>query len=687
VPPPMTLRLLLALAALAPLPSADLAGPTLVAASDEAEPGACYTLVAPDDGWRVLEPAELRALAPGALTGMAGPRGVRVFLHAGPDQHPDLETSLEEALTGQGLEQASIAFVEETEVGERRALRGLVNGRRQGDWVRFHALVFREGPDLYRLEGWGRSETVPADGSTFEEATAGLRRLEGVTLDLLPHGGRRADADGPGWRVREGVYRDAALGFELDPRGPWRVALGSELGPLAGHSHVGLVDEQHDAQLAVVVERAPASERGAHAEDHRRAALGEAFGSGELDVSAGGRRVTLRLATVPALPGTPDVTRQLAVGVLFEEDLCVQLIARHPAANADRMTKSLEQALASVRVLDGEQRRSLALELQALPPALDAVGKGWALRGRTFTHFSHGLRWTAPAGFWEVIGGEGVDPSQPGEVAQLHERQSGLWGTIVAVAAGGLDTQAWHAAETERLLAHGQGDDGAPVEVQLGDLAGRLSWGELKDGSGWSAVLASCVRDDTAVALLLRGPPDPFSAASRTALSAVSALEISSSALPPTEMAPGSYVDLRLGFALESPDPTWSFQESKLDRYGPSAAAADGVLAGFEASAGRGVYVAAAWTQAGQGTEDSLLGPFIPSGLRLLAQLPERPADEDLPATFRGRPSRLLAWREGERRIEVALLWRGRTAVALCAVAGPGDPPPRQWLAGFRLLE
>jgi hypothetical protein len=167
---------------------------------------------------------------------------------------------------------------------------------------------------------------------------------------------------------------------------------------------------------------------------------------------------------------------------------------------------------------------------------------------------------------------------------------------------------------------------------------------------------------------------------------AVSSLEVSPDLLPPTEMAPGRYIDLRLGFSLASPDPGWTFHEARIERYGPGAAPADGLVAGFEGDSGRSLFVAAAWTEA-RPVEDGATGPFVPTPLRSLADLPERPADEDVQATLRGRPCRLLTWIEGGRRTELALMWRGHTALAVCATGAPDDPDPRGWLAGFRLVD
>jgi hypothetical protein len=656
-----------------------------LASSDEAEPTACYTLVAPGSAWRQLDPAELRSLAPDALAGLAGPRGVRVFLHAGPNVHPELQTSLDEVLRAQQLEQSAVAFVEETEIGGHQALRGMINGRREGVWIRFHALVFREGPDLYRLTGWGRSETVPADGSTFEEACAGLRRLEGMTLDVLPRGGVAPDADGPGWRVRGGTYVDGALGFVLDPRGPWRVALGRELGPLARLTHVGLIDEQHDALFAVAVERNHGKDF-AREEQLRRAALGDSFASGVLSISAAGRKVDLRLATVPGAVGTNDVTRQLAVGVLNEGDLTVLFVARHPAATAVNMVEPLQQALASLRVLPESQRQALAEQLASAPVALDAVGRGWCLRERTFTDFANGVRWRAPAGFWLVEGGDGGAASEEGVLARIQERQSGLRGTLSARPTRGLDNKAWHAAQVARRLMPRA--DGEPdITIELGDCTGSLSWGDLADDSGWRGVVATCVRGDRGFELVLRGPPEVLGGASGTALSAVGALEVAATSIAPTEMLQGSYVDLRLGFSLTSPDPSWSYKESKLDRFGPQAAAADGVVAGFDGGGGRGVYASAAWTAAAKDASDATPDSLLPSTLRSMADLPDREPDENIDATLRGRPSRLLTWNERGRRIEVALFTRGCTVFAVCAASVAGDPEPRQWLAGFQLLD
>jgi hypothetical protein len=222
--------------------------------------------------------------------------------------------------------------------------------------------------------------------------------------------------------------------------------------------------------------------------------------------------------------------------------------------------------------------------------------------------------------------------------------------------------------------------------VGLGPTDGLVSMGALADGSGEVAVVATCVRERGGLALVLHGPPAVMEGYSGLAEEAVRALEVAPGLLAPTEMAPGSYIDLRLGFSLTSPDPAWTFHEARIERYGPAADTADGLVAGFEGEAGRGVFVAAAWTGARPG-EDGVTGPYVPTSLRSLAGLPERPADEDVRATLRGRPCRLLTWVESGRRLELALLWRGQTALAVCATGAPGDADPRAWLAGFRLVD
>lgn len=656
-------------------------------AAEGASAGAsCFTMEPPGPGWRRLELNELREVYSEAEVGLAGPHGVVAVLCVRSDPRADLFACVERLLEEQLLEQSRPTFREATRIDGREAAHALVTGRRDGAWWRYHATAFREGEELYLLLAWGRSDDVPADGSTLLEAALGLKRVEGVVFDELARAGSAHDADGPGWRVRGGVYRDAALGFALSPRGAWRVASRAELAPLGAHVQAGLVDELHGAVLGFVAERVPGVDRGDYVEDARREAVGHGHTAGTRQARIAGREVELRKFALPSPTGFADGTVRGVFAAFFEGDRCFQVVGRYPSTSEQSMGRSLPQGLASLQLLDEAQVRELVAELLRTPVSIESVGPGWCLRDGIFTDFQNGLRWALPPGFWEVASG----PEGPGQpTLELYERNLGVRGWIR------VDEGPVFAGEEGHRLAlaqlHGGGlraPAAAAARVRMGQLEGFASSCDVRDlRTRERALLASAGDARCSVRLCLQAPVETMERHAAALASAVRALAVYAAPLTPTVMERGSYRDARMGFELRAPQEDWSFAERPVERFGPRAEAAEGVLVSFEGADGQGVYAAAAWIAAGAGGLDQPYATWIPTALQSAVGLPGGAPELDEPGELNGVPCRFLTWTVGERTVELALATRSRTAFAVAAVRmGAGDGP-RAWLAGFRLTE
>lgn len=682
----MLLPLVLAAATVLPAAqalTAPLAAEAGFAAEGDAERASCFTMQPPGPGWRRLELDELREIYPEAEVGLEGPHGVQAVLCVRTDPSIDLAGCVDRLLEEQLLEQSRPTFREPTRVDGRDAAHALITGRRDGTWWRYLATAFREGEDLYLLLAWGRSDDVPADGATLLEAALGLQRVEGVGFDELARADSALDADGPGWRVRGGVYRDAALGFALVPRGAWRVATRTELAPLGTHVHAGLLDELHGALLGFVAERAPGVQRGDYAEDARRQAIGAGHTSGTRQARIAGREVELRRFALPSPTGFADGTVRGVFAVFFEGERCFQVVGRYPVTAEQSMARSLPQGLASLQLLGEGEVRELAAELLRTPIDVESVGPGWCLRGGVFTDFRNGLRWTLPQGFWEVQSGAG-EPGEP--TLELYERNLGVRGWICVDRGAAFAGEEGHRRALEEL-------NGGPLRVpptlvarvRLGQLDGFASSCDVREErTSVRALLVSGGDERCSVRLCLRATAETMERHAEPLAAAVRALSVAPAQLTPTAVADGVYSDARMGFELRAPRPDWRFGERPIDRFGPRASAAQGVLASFESGDGQGVYAAAAWTEAGPEGVDGPFATWIPTALQSAVALPDGPPQVDERGELNGVPCRFLSWTAGERTVELALMTRSRTAFAVAAVRTRAGDGPRAWLAGFR---
>jgi hypothetical protein len=682
----------LVLAAAAALPVAQAVTTPLAAeagfvsaAEGDPERASCFTMQPPGPGWRRLELQQLREVYPEAEVGLEGPNGVHAVLCVRTGPSPDLAGCVDRLLEEQLLEQSRATFREPTRIDGRDAAHALVTGRRDGTWWRYLVTAFREGEELYLLIAWGRSDDVPADGSTLLDATLGLERVEGMGFDELARADSALDADGPGWRVRGGVYRDAALGFALVPRGAWRVATRTELAPLGAHVHAGLLDELHGALLGFVAERALGVDAAGHADDARRKAIGSGHSSGTRPARIAGREVELQRFALPSPTGFADGTVRGVFAVFFEGERCFQVIGRYPAAAEQSMARSLPQGLASLQLLGEEQVRELAAELLRTPVDVESVGPGWCLRRGIFTDFRNGLRWTMPPGFWEVRSGAG-GPDEP--ALEIHERNLGVRGWIRVDPGPLYAGEQGHRLALEELHGHRRVPTAAAAGVRLGQLEGFASSCDLRElRASERALLVSGGDARCSVRLCLRAPVETMERHAGPLAAAVRALTVFPAQLTPTAAEGGVYRDARMGFELRTPRAEWRFGERPIDRFGPRAAAAHGVLVSFTGADGQGVYAASAWTEAGPDGIDGPIATWIPTALQAAVGLPDQPPQVDEPGELNGLPCRFLSWTVGERTVEMALATRSRTAFAVAAVrTGAGDGP-RAWLAGFRLTE
>lgn len=659
------------------------------AAEDEEQHS--LTLVPPDKRWRALAASELRELASDAVAGLAGAGSVRTVLRVQNELRTDLAELARERLDRERLGLASYAFLETIQVGEHAAVHALVNGKKDGSWWRHHVVVYKDEGKLVSLHSWGRSEEVPADGSAFLVATTGLRSLSAADFDELSPINHLPDRAGPGWELREGAYLDVALGLQLEPRGPWRVAFADELATTVGPDfRVGMADELHEAWIAVSVENVPGVDPQRHLGLQRQKASEVGHTAGSRRIKLAGQRVDLDLYTLPSYSGRPEDAQHMLHGAFFLGSRCVQLFVRYPASVENAIRIPLDQAFDSLTWMEEDERSATATAMLQAPRTEKVVGDSWVQRGGVFTDFTLGFEWTPSEGFWEFVSPDDRSPDGSGVQLLIRDRSLGVNGWLASQPVKrGTEAAALHTAEFERLF------DGRPMgevselsTLELGEVQGVVSFCSPADTvTPVRYLLATALTPGRAFTVLFDATPEAMEQSRQEILTTLAGLKISGRALRRSEMKAGSYRDFRLGFELTSPEPDWLFEESAIEHFGSQARAARGVACGFEGGGGRGVFACAVWSEGLPGDVSGPIRGLLPGPFTDLARLPQAAPDLDQPAKFRGRMGRLLGWTDGERRIEVMLVIDRGTLFCIGAVSLPGDPAPRARLSGFRILD
>ena len=426
--------------------------------------------ITPDKDTRaILTREQVVGTNPDALAGIQQGNGLWAFIIAeyAPNQDLDsfielIATSLADNVAAENPIYGEVQQVEHRGLPARAQVMELSLNELA---LRYRLFVYAKDDYVFQIFAWG------------EEALTSERHLAEITerFDVLPtpvtgSRGRMQlnDADGVGWRQREGVFESALIGVRLEPKGPWRVVVGPELNQVSDTADVGLIVSEPDTYCTVTVyegidpsdESLVANCNRAWAEDREAEPIGDAIEMGVL-----GTKVSL-------LPYAFNVgiSMRFLHGCVVVGNSLFEIDAWSVEATADEAFKALPEALAGLSLLEDKERSNLEAELlRSMDPEF-ALGEGFALREGTYTDYLHGFSVTKPKEFWHFRAGAEARASGDAVRLAAHKLESDLLVFIEAAPSNGVDQKTAHATS----LVEGWGlfdsaDDIPPVrEVEIG---------------------------------------------------------------------------------------------------------------------------------------------------------------------------------------------------------------------------
>lgn len=631
---------------------------------EDAEYG--FRLVSPGPGWHLMSRQSAKVISPDAVAGLAHESGFVGHVSVGKTAESDLERLAREFVELDRLEAKKIDLFERTEFAGRRAWRAIVTGLAKGKPHRSDYLMWIERDLFFRIVAAG-----PAGGDATSDVSFGTIQQAFEFLAAGPRPVARAtaaaDAAGPAWRVRGGVFESAAFGFAVEPRGAWRLSVGEELAALNEDAVAGLVSLKPPAFVVFVPEKVPAPLQRKHAEFcaadmARRAApvTGVSF-----PATLGGETLLLdRYAEGGGREG------HLFHGVHYRGDTAYRVLASLRAKPDSATMATLTEAIASVRFLSSADRSALERDLEARGDAEAFLGPDHVLRDGVYRDFSHGFTWKKPSSGFSV---RRLDPSEGPPATVMLEFESaahGLSGYVFGETVSAVPSAEYHRANALRLFGSGGVSERyEPSEVRLGEVMGLVSFGARESEALPSRChLVTAVIGDRAFQMTVFGFEDNVRAAASEVEAAIRGLEIAARGFEAIEMADASVRDARLGFELRRPAEGWKFQRGGSEELNDR-----GGACGFVLGSRQAVMLVTKALPDGKQDDDFAAHAF-------LADLPQLALDHfgsdptESATTLAGLPCRQFTWQNGKERFDALLFRRGATQSALCVVGHDGKP-------------
>lgn len=619
------------------------------------DPDYRFRIQRPGPAWRLLPEADARRVVPDAVAGLTDLRGSNFVVIVEEAPGVDLDPFVGVLQGNLALEDAEFSEVEVLTYQGVPARRWTGSGLRNGLAVRTRHLLLQRGRFLVQLVGFGVRTAgggrPDSDLSVLEqhlvltEGEIRPRRLAKVVSDMR----------GVGWRIRGGVYQDAAHGIELRPPEGWRLAVGSELATMNTSACVGLVAAAPEVYLVLIVERAHKVDRGPFLE-RLSSAVGESGGKAQGEPVAqvvGGRAFPLqRYRLTSGLPVT------LYHGSRLDDGRAVQVQSWYISALEPRAAPMLESAYAAVRFLDEPARRALAAELLREPDPQDIVGPGYGLRRGLYRDFERRFEWAKPAGFWRVAAGQDARTVNAVAALSLEEPSLGLNGLVIAEELADAEPESLHRHLVERL----EPKDGVPEPTRV-DLQGAQALvSEVRPGVlplPFRYTVASVIKGERAYQFLVWGLEGNLEAARPQVLEALHGLRFPERIVA-QERQEDAFVDHRLGFRFRRPGGSgWRFTNLT-----PPAITSVATLASYEGSGG--VVIAGAFCALQEGQDERFMRDLVLQMLRQRAQ-EQLGEPEETASTFLGLPGRRIVVQAGTRRMTAWLAQRERTFYLLLA--------------------
>jgi hypothetical protein len=359
---------------------------------------------------------------------------------------------------------------------------------------------------------------------------------------LVPE--HRIDADGPGWRLRDGVFESIHEPLRIVPPPGWRIVVAEDTAhPGSAASVVLFKADDGDAALTFTTTVFDA----ASLTDFRRSRT--EFSPSEamtplapISLELFGERIDL--------DGFSKGQDSLFYGIRFIDALPLELWIHQDGDDLDALFAVAREGLAGVTLLSADERARLRATLEAEPHPQVLFGEDWSVRGGVFRDFAHGVRFTSSSSVWHM-----EVPNEPPPDANrrliVTDRGRGIFGMLFVNEGFEGDAAAWHQQVVADAKLPGDRLRGPVEQRSLGAVEARVQTLDHRD-TGRVLRLASFLHDGRACLFAVRSTSAIVGTSIAELDEVLAGLEVLDD-LEPAEQSGERHVDVRVGFAITPP--------------------------------------------------------------------------------------------------------------------------------------
>jgi hypothetical protein len=364
---------------------------------------------------------------------------------------------------------------------------------------------------------------------------------------------------------------------------------------------------------------------------------------------------------------------EMLYGVLFHEDICLQLVYSYPERVRKQAEASLPDALAAVTLLEGRQTASLRRSMSRERFSQESISPSAVLRGGVFRDFETRLSWRKPSGLWRANIGEDARAANEDSSLHLEHPATGIQGLVIVEPRGGRSPLSFH----QQVRAMHFGEQAAkPSPLSIAGQTGHSSRGKSLVGRlVFDKHLVTITRGARAYQILFWGLPGNMARAQKELQQAIAGFGFLPPTARPSTLEGNHLRDHRLGFEFRPPGEAWRFRDRT-------------------PAAQRQISRNATW-RSSDGEVGVLAVLNVSDDPTALESLVERILGRSRPglvfgnatrgkSTLDGRPCRHLKW-SGLRRTEAYLLTRGGFLYGV-VISTSRSFESSKLVAGFHLL-
>ncbi|MCB9881831.1 MAG: serine/threonine protein kinase [Planctomycetes bacterium] len=512
-----------------------------------------------------------------------------------------------------------------------------VQGTTRGVGVKYSLLVFAHQGFRYQILCQAIPSRLTED--LVDTMRSSFQLLDGV---VRARAGRAhpPDDQGPGWRLRDGIYENSTHGFRWRTQTPWTIDAGVRVQEWNVGATLSLVREDPGVFVSLTVE--PFAQLAPTGIEDLARKLEDATFTFVPDAPAwsmaiDGRLLSLRPCSLPA--DRSGVVWDAQVGHMVERDRLYRVICWYSRDEAARAEEALGSALLGFELLTDTERSLLETEFASHVDKTSDLTEQSVRLGRSFVNFEFGVGWTLPAdGDWLFATQSMVIPGGYTLLMEAQEQRRGLTFDLVVDSSRRsvedshqhyLDL--WNAGRESPIL-HG---------------SNASSWYVYTlDGVKRRGRLVTLGMRNLSIHVSVTGLPGNVQQYEHVALHALEGLVTEGIPSEPATRSFLGYVDHRLKFELRRPGFGWSFRDNT-----PPEARGGGSMVSWRSSNGELSVVATGGARPGTFVAMTLMVDGI-----IQKNYPDHRDRRDIMETWRGQATHTTTLRTNEKHVIIRLL-------------------------------